>query len=1000
MKRISQLLSLNTQQQKLIDIDKPYVVQAGAGSGKTRVLVSRYLQILESGANANEIVAITFTINAASEMKERIRKYIREYIDNFGETKSINYNCFKDIADSPISTIHGFAAAIIRENPYECNLGSRIKILEGLDRKLFVQESVDEFLINKSQKDKNATEIFKNENYNYASVKNKLIEILELTFRHHINIYDLKADDKDLKAKIDKLYKKLSSEIKLGPYGSENNKINTKLKEFHAFINDLGNCELRIDKIKKLSKACQLLSNTASPKGILQLNNSNDLERHFAANCAEIINQIINLIELSNSRSYMDLFLKFYEFYKEKKRLIGYLEFDDLLRICLNLLKNNPDILQEYQNRFRYFLVDEFQDTDDLQYELINLFSSSNHFIVGDPKQSIFGFRGASPEIFKKLQKNSDNSSLTYNYRSDYRLIAFYNELFKVIIKESYQKMEVESEGSTASARVKEILYTNVSKDETRVLVESASISRKVAELLAQGYKCKDIAILLRSKSHISSFESALCEASIPYYSSEQAGFYRYSEIRDIVCMLKYINNKNDRISEASVLRSTFAGVSDTELFNYYVKDKPSELITDYLKFVSQLRDESAVLRPVELLTRILNKTRFWEAMLALADGKRKYDSITKLVELFSQLENQGKSLTEIIHFLDLNYEENTEGLSQQELDESDTVKILTVHKAKGLEFAVVILADINHGMGGGSETVSFSKKDGVIVRNTGIKSKLWKEIEEEQKKNTYEEEKRSLYVAITRAKEKLILSVCPDSRLNKGSYMDILNSVLSLTKIEKDDKILNFKNFKIPVVRASEAIYTIPVVNDDEKEIIYEPELPIIYEIDVAVNDETLNEIDPPDLSIKLNNIQIGSVMHRYLQIWNYSQHSIKSTINYVLNEYFILDPKMEELLIQLSDNYLNSDLFAQIKEAEEIKREFPFYIELDGKHERRKIDLLVFKDDNIFLYDYKLSSEVKPEHIDQMDLYEKALINKYNCNNISKNLVHVPDVIIKNLN
>ena len=115
MNRISELLSLNAEQEKLIDIDKDYVVQAGEGSGKTRVLVSRYLRILESGrANINQIVAITFTINAASEMKERIRKYAGQYIDRVGETGNIGNSCLKDISDSRISTIHCFAARIIR----------------------------------------------------------------------------------------------------------------------------------------------------------------------------------------------------------------------------------------------------------------------------------------------------------------------------------------------------------------------------------------------------------------------------------------------------------------------------------------------------------------------------------------------------------------------------------------------------------------------------------------------------------------------------------------------------------------------------------------------------------------------------------------------------------------------------------------------------------------------------------------------------------------------
>jgi ATP-dependent exoDNAse (exonuclease V) beta subunit len=139
---------------------------------------------------------------------------------------------------------------------------------------------------------------------------------------------------------------------------------------------------------------------------------------------------------------------------------------------------------------------------------------------------------------------------------------------------------------------------------------------------------------------------------------------------------------------------------------------------------------------------------------------------------------------------------------------------------------------------------------------------------------------------------------------------------------------------------------------------------------------------------------------MHRFLQIWNFEQASIDNTIKYVLCENHTIDSKMTELLKTLADNFLNSDLFLTIKSADEIKRELPFYIELDGQKERRKIDLLIFKDGNISLYDYKLSGEIRDEYIEQMDLYERALLIKYSCNNISKNLVHIPQVVISNLN
>ena len=173
--------------------------------------MSRYLRILESGrADINHIVAITFTINAASEMKERIRKYAGHYIDRFGETGNIDNSCLKDISDSPISTIHGFAARIIRENPYECNINSKIKILEGLDRKLFVEQTIDDYLTKHCSKDDNVTEIFENENYDYASVRIKIKEILELISRHHISPSERLTQKQDLQGQIKKLFKRLS----------------------------------------------------------------------------------------------------------------------------------------------------------------------------------------------------------------------------------------------------------------------------------------------------------------------------------------------------------------------------------------------------------------------------------------------------------------------------------------------------------------------------------------------------------------------------------------------------------------------------------------------------------------------------------------------------------------------------------------------------------------------------------------------------------------------
>ena len=252
----------------------------------------------------------------------------------------------------------------------------------------------------------------------------------------------------------------------------------------------------------------------------------------------------------------------------------------------------------------------------------------------------------------------------------------------------------------------------------------------------------------------------------------------------------------------------------------------------------------------------------------------------------------------------------------------------------------------------------------------------------------------------MTRAKEKLILSVCSNTRPQRGSYLEILNALMPLSKIEKDDKFLPFKNYQIPITHFDSIKEPVPIKDSAEENKGEVISATIGAEYDIKSTVLPTEEIDFPDLSINLNNIQIGSIMHRFLQVWNFEKMSIESTINYVLNESYTIDDKMHEQLNTLAENFLDSDLFAQIKSADDIKREIPFYIELDGNNERRKIDLLIFKDGNMSLFDYKLSGEIKEEYIEQMNLYEKALLKKYSCNNISKNLVHVPDVVIKTLN
>ena len=244
--------------------------------------------------------------------------------------------------------------------------------------------------------------------------------------------------------------------------------------------------------------------------------------------------------------------------------------------------------------------------------------SGSNTFIVGDFKQSIFGFRGANPQLLSDLISASGSDILSYNYRSDERLVAFFNSFFNGFLSGNYLDMR-SNRGLTHAAAVKEIVYSPPSKKD-RLESEAHAVVLKIKDLITGGYKCGDIALILKSNNVMHYFESALAENGIEYQSPESGGLFSSQEIRDIVSLFKYIINPNDKISEACVLRSVFLGASDLCLYDYYTAGK-TKGISDFIEFIESIRSAVIGKKPFESLKLILDKSGYWSSMLALNDG-------------------------------------------------------------------------------------------------------------------------------------------------------------------------------------------------------------------------------------------------------------------------------------------------------------------------------------------------------------------------------------------
>lgn len=1009
--RIEEFMNLNDEQRVALDLGRNIVVEAGAGSGKTRALVARYLKILEEDrARVDEIVAITFTENAASEMRERIRDTISSYIERFGETNRINWQAIRRLPSAPICTIHGFAARILKENPFESMLPPRFSIMEGIERRLFIEEAIDEFIIKLwGAQDELLCSLMAEEGYDLKRVRDRLNSIITRSNSLHIDLepyceappkYGATGRDDD--HLIDALVHKVNSELA----DSSNGSVQSRVESVRADLPYLSKRKSRGFRSLVLSKIKEKLS---TGNGILGLKGASESEKAVAASSLDLVNRILDLFDSEFTGHYLDLASRAYSFVTNKKVKASQLEYEDLLKLCRKSLITNQSLLRHYRRKFRFIMVDEFQDTDPIQFEIVRLLSQSggaNTFIVGDPKQSIFRFRGGDLGLFDCIKREAGHTDkLLRNYRSHRSLVGFYNRFFERLFNTGYDHMEATVESDIRQRSVELILSFDYDASVWRKK-EAFSVMERISGLRDQGYDYRDISVLCRSANNIYLLENELRKHGIPFFSASGSGFFGRQEIRDILVFLRYLLDPGDRISEACVLRSLFLGASDDELLSHYTNRSSVENINEYLAFLSELRREALYLTPSAMLEYVLEKTCYAASLLALPEGLSRYANIKKLIGIFARLETLGHGISEVLEYIDTSVVEDSEPLAQADLEEEDSVKILTIHKAKGLEFPVVILMDLNHGMGGQNETVVARRDEGFLVRYSGSISKIWETMNELERIDSLEEEKRLLYVAETRARELLIISfggqIKKDGKvkLREFSFAGLLNSVFEVNP-PSGERSLSALGLNMPIW-SSDGSATAMIEKRPAKEVDVKALVERFSGIGAGVSpsDKAKNERIVQKLGEEASDLEIGTLMHRFLQIWDFKNENIRTTASYVLKESYLFSRPLMDKLIELGEVFLRSELIRVIKGAESIEREFPFYVDIAGKPERRKIDLLVRKDSAISLFDYKYTDRknIKADDLEkyqcQLGLYSRAIEKRFGKLPHEKYLVFLPGV------
>ncbi|QDT38040.1 UvrD-helicase domain-containing protein [Stratiformator vulcanicus] len=499
--------------------------------------------------------------------------------------------------------------------------------------------------------------------------------------------------------------------------------------------------------------------------------------------------------------------------FRATKRELGVLDFDDLLTMTRDVLKKNEAVRRRVAAGIDLLMVDEFQDTDPVQAEIVSLICGNDLtrgklFVVGDFKQSIYRFRGADPTVFAKLRGSLDASgqlSLSRNFRSRDEILRFANTLFAAPIGSSYEPLIAGTDSPPLSEPPIELLLPRgsdpaESSDDKRKR-EADAIARRIKQLIddqiprirdhdgLRPVRPGDICILFRVKSHFPIYEEALRRASLGYYLVGSKAFYAQQEVNDVAMLCRWLAEPEDVLSLAGVLRSPLFGLDDEMLLalrdagstidsGLFGETLPelSEQQAEQVRFAAQTLEELRFQKdrlPIrELLELAIDRTCYDGSMLLEKFGPRKVANLRKLLSMAAAADRSGiVSLGDFAARIgDAILEQADEELAATEAEGGDVIRLMSIHQSKGLEFPVVVLADMDWQDSSRPTKATIHAELGPLVPTPSKESSSHLGVmihKVAERRADRDETVRLLYVAATRAADHLILSAAlpPDGR-------------------------------------------------------------------------------------------------------------------------------------------------------------------------------------------------------------------------------------------
>jgi ATP-dependent helicase/nuclease subunit A len=791
----------------LEDLDTTFLVEAAAGSGKTTLLLGRIVNLVRSGrARLAEIAAVTFTEKAAADLRIRLR----------GELARAGlHEALRELEIARIGTIHAFAAGLLRERPVEAGVDPGFTVADPLTTRLLLDRAWETWLPG-ALAEPGAAETVRD-----AIERGLGLERLrELAFalvdaRDRLDGLPEPAPfaepvatlNADARATIARLGERARGAVK-----DPEDRAARALQDLLQWVQQteglpeadqaralLGPARLP-DKPDRLGNKAKWRDKAALEEcrtGLLALR-----ERVESARAVASHNLVAGLTRWAAG---------FVAAYDAVKARAGCLDFLDLLLRARNLLRDRPDVRRDFQQGIRYLLVDEFQDTDPLQLEMVLCLGDGappgSLFVVGDPKQSIYRFRRADIETYEAAKRTlagrGEVLTIRANFRSCREILDAVNGVFEGVMVPppdgAYQPGYVALEPSprTMAGAPPAVLAPSPDLGPPGSASEAAAQEARLIaaylrrEVTAGRFRYGDVALLFRAMTSVVAYEDALRAAGIPFRTVGGRHYYDRSEVGWTIAALASIEDPHDPVALVGALRSPFFGITDESLLALhaaggefcYLRPLPAgadpALARAWALLAALHRDRNAG-APAAVVERLLAGSEVLAAYALEPQGEARVANLLKVLDTARALEATGAlTFRGLVRWLRdrgaARYEEE-----ESAVDADDAVRLMTIHKAKGLEFPVVVVPDLGRGGPWRAPIVLADRASGRLAVNLGrvgdaaITTLDWADAESREMQRVDAEALRVLYVALTRAERALVLPV-PAQPEGNGFYQHLL---------------------------------------------------------------------------------------------------------------------------------------------------------------------------------------------------------------------------------